>query len=75
METQGVISAVGSVLALVLVVLFIIWLLYSLYYMNNNEQTEKVFLILRKPRQKNNKGKCPCGGHDSKSCKCHHKRY
>ena len=73
MESNGVVNSVASVLGLVLVVLLIIWLLYSLYYVNNNEQTEKVLLIFRKPRNSNkNKKRCPCGGHDPRSCRCKH---
>lgn len=70
MESDKTLSIITQVLLIVIAVIVIIWLLYSLYYMNNNEKTETVWFLFRKPRK--NKKRCPCGGHDPKSCKCKH---
>lgn len=72
MESSQVFTVLLNLLVVAVLVLIIIWLLYSLYYMNNNEKTEKVFLFFRKPRNGNKKQRCPCGGHDPKSCRCKH---
>lgn len=73
MDSNQTLGMLLNVFALVLVVLLIVWVLYSLYYMNNNEKTEKVLLFFRKPRMGHrNKKRCPCGGHDPRSCRCRH---